>query len=97
MIHTRLEDGTQVSFEWRYVQENAPYIEGPVTYCDLHIGEIVYGAAAITNINDRFIKEFGRKLTLKRALARTNLDKNERTTIWNAYLNRRKIKVHQHA
>lgn len=95
MIHTRLSDGTPVSFEWLYIKDSLGW--GPTTVCNLRLDDGVYTGEAYTNLKDRFIKDFGRKLSLKRALTNLFLTKEDRTVIWNAYLNRSKVKALQHA
>lgn len=43
---------------------------------------------AVTSKEDRFVKEYGRKLSLKRALLNCTFNKMDRQLIWETYLNR---------
>lgn len=51
--------------------------------------DISFIGVAECSINDMFVKETGRKLSLARALKETDLSKEERRTIWETYLNRK--------
>ncbi len=49
---------------------------------------LVTEAVATCHPFDQFRKSAGRKVALTRALAKLKLSKADRTTVWNAYLNR---------
>ncbi len=49
---------------------------------------VVSEGASMCNPRDNFCKEYGRKLSLTKALRMTQLDKNQRKVVWDAYFNR---------
>lgn len=51
---------------------------------------LVLEGTASCHFQDNFCKDTGRKYALKRALDSSNLNKTERSIIWNIYLNRTK-------
>ena len=52
-------------------------------------GEIIAtGHSVLSPKEPRFVKEVGRKLSLRRALQEGNFSKEERTVIWQRYFNR---------
>lgn len=82
-------DGADISIKFRYVDA--------VTMCYLEIIDVrnganyVFGGYALCNSKDQFNKETGRKLSLKRALEMSNIDKPHRRAIWLKYHSRNEM------
>lgn len=66
---------------WKHWQEQK------ITYCHIYEGKRIKGyGTAFCSKNDQFIKEMGRKVSLKRALS--GYTKEQRTIFWQTYHNR---------
>lgn len=60
------------------------------TECMIFVGDELKGyGLSKCSVQDSFVKEFGRKQSLTRALARTTLTKSGRKKIWNAYFEKK--------
>lgn len=70
-------DGSSVSISFKY--KNA------VTMCHLEIDDNMYGGYALCSSLDKFNKEKGRKIALRRALELAGVDKGHRRVIWIKY------------
>ena len=66
---------------WRYVKINLTFCYICNKDCDDPEG-LGY---AKCSISDKFNRDIGRKISLARALKSADIDKEERTEIWNAY------------
>lgn len=75
---------------WRYDNRQSIY---PVTVCNIENtpgGIGIWFGVARCSAYDRFTKEYGRKISLTRAMKAAGLNKQERTLIWKDYFNRKK-------
>ena len=89
MLKTEI-DNRVINVKWHY-----DHSDGIVTTCvisdDTEEGNIIPLSSGTTRKSDNDIhcKEKARKLSLGRALLRTNLTKEERKQIWDTYLTRK--------
>lgn len=67
-------------FRWEY------QLDLGKTTCYLEYNKaLLFTASCVAGKKDRFDKHFGRKLALKRLLAKSQFSKQERTEIWERY------------
>jgi hypothetical protein len=80
-------DGAEVEIRFHF--------QDAVTLCSLvitsNLGAYVFGGYALCSSRDRFVKETGRKIALRRALEMAGVDKVHRKAIWLKYLSRNEI------
>jgi hypothetical protein len=79
-----LENGKEYDAAFRHKRYNSGkrVTELALSYQSTSFSTVTYGLAEC-HPNDRFIKSYGRKLALKRAIA--GLPREERAQIWAAY------------
>jgi hypothetical protein len=71
---------------WHYTgMEHNLFLCG--TYCIINNENTFFYGKAICSDNDHFSRDKGRKLSLARALKNSNISKEERKEIWEAYRN----------
>lgn len=91
--HSKTTDSKPVS-DLRGGKETLPL---RTTYCELYLidGEgdisLVASGVAICSYLDQFVKEYGRKASLKDAMKAANLPEEDRERVWEFYLNRREL------
>lgn len=80
-------NNTDYWVSWQHITEVSKYTACNITTEGFNVVAI---GIANCNLNDRYVKEIGRKISFQRALA--NLfpnDKDARKYFWNAYFNRK--------
>lgn len=93
MFHLTLLTGTNVAFSFHHerdtdfqVRDNK--VVSDVTVCDFLLDGKQFSGLAVCASGDKFEKEVGRKIALKRAMDQAELRRELRSEIWGLYFNR---------
>uniref|UniRef100_A0A6M3LRG7 Uncharacterized protein n=1 Tax=viral metagenome TaxID=1070528 RepID=A0A6M3LRG7_9ZZZZ len=74
-----------LNIKWRYIERDT---HKPMTECLLQNGDTLLNrGSAFCNVNDHFVRDKGRKLSLLRAMKNAGMSKEERKVIWELYRN----------
>ena len=92
MFHVTLPEGN-IAFSFQHIRgtnfEVRPgKLVTDITKCDFLLDGKAFSGLAACAAGDKFEKETGRKVALKRAMQDAKLSRDSRTMIWGRYLNR---------
>jgi hypothetical protein len=101
MLKVTLSSNNQIEIDWKHNipttgdkldNSNVEDVEGS-TECFIKQGnKLLHTDKAVLSKGDNYCKETGRKISLKRTIKKF-FSKNDRTAIWNTYLNRKQVTV----
>ena len=105
MILVKLSSGRQLGLSFRHHSRPQIALPKPFRYTTCYIlelssststdGKQISRGQANCSTLDQFKKETGRKVALRRALADSNLSKEDRKVVWKAYHERGKEVTHE--